>query len=114
MSNLQTTIAEHYVIEPGNMSRYELIFFTYNSAFYDRKMCGVTWLNRCTGGKTFVWPYGNSVYGSYATEKSGINEGDIAPILKDIERRYPGSIKVCGLDAYDENGCWISSRVNAV
>ena len=106
----QTTLAEHYVIEPGNMSRYELLFLKYTSSVTKRAMCAITWLNRERGGKTFVWPEGDTVYASYAIEKSQISIGDIAPILKDVERRWPGSLTTRGLDEFDEYGRWVGTN----
>ena len=47
------------------------------------------------------------VYGSYAVEKSHIGEADLAAILRDIQKRHPGSIReLVGFEEYDENGIW--------
>ena len=44
---------------------------------------------------------------SYAVEKSHIGEADLAAILRDIQKRHPGSIReLVGFEEYDENGIW--------
>ena len=105
---LTSTIIENYILEPGNMSRYELIYTTYLDHSCNVEMCSVTWLKRSRGGVTFVWQKGDSIYSSYALEKlDNVSKSDLAPILADIKKRYPGSIKeLVGFEEYDENGCW--------
>ena len=103
-----TTIVESYILEPGNMSRYNLIFCTYKDPYYKALMCSITWLTTSRGGRTFVWPMGDSIWAGYACEKSDIATVNLAPILLDVRRRFPGSIdRIEGLDGYDENGCWV-------
>ena len=104
----QTTIIDNFILEPGNMSRYELIYTVYNDQFYGGEMCSITWLKRSRGGVTFVWEKGDNIYASYALEKiNGCNIADLAPILRCVEKRYPGSIgELVGFEDYDENGCW--------
>ena len=107
------TIVENFILEPGNMGRYELIFTTYNDYLYDNEMCSITWLKRSRGGCTFVWDKGDSIFASYALEKingrhgNQCNIADLAPILRCVEKRFPGSIReLVGFEDYDENGCW--------
>ena len=104
----QTTVIDNYILEPGNMGRYELIYTVYKDQYYGSEMCSITWLSRSRGGVTFVWEKGENLYAGYVLEKvRHINEGDLAPILMDVKRRYPGSIgEIVGLDAYDEMGRW--------
>ena len=103
----QTTIIDNFVLEPGNMGRYELIYTVYNDQFYGSEMCSITWLKRSRGGVTFVWEKGESIYSGYAQEKIDINMGDLAPILRGVQKRFPGSIgELVGFEDYDEDGCW--------
>ena len=113
MSNLQTNTTQYYVIEPGNMSRYELIYTEYEDPNWCTKMCSIVWLRNGRGGLAFTWPKGDSIYSSYACEKSNIGIADLAPILNDVSRRYPGSIRdLRGFEDYDHSGCWISNACN--
>jgi hypothetical protein len=108
---MSTTIIENYELCPGNMSRYELIFCTYEDYYYKQRMCSLTWLCRSRGGKTLVWPEGENLYMGYATEKSQINEADLVPILIDVKRRFPGSISALnGVGEYDDNGLWVGCK----
>ena len=103
----QTTIIDNFILEPGNMSRYELIYTVYNDYHYGWEVCSITWLKRSRGGMTFVWTKGENIYAGYAQEKMGINMGDLAPILINIKKRFPGSIgELVGFEDYDENGRW--------
>jgi|TARA_R110000823_G_C15951164_1_gene501763 hypothetical protein len=98
------TIIENYVIEPGNMTRYELIYATYTDHYSKNNMCSITWLKRGRGGVTFTWVKRDSIYSHYALEKSGMNAADLAPILLDVKQRFPGSIdEIYGFD-FDING----------
>lgn len=106
--NFQAGLVKHYVLQPGNGTRYDLLYTEYDHGWADKKnMCAITWL-RFDGvaGSTYVWEHGSTVYDHYAVEKCFINDGDLAPILKDVERRFK-SIKVRGFEDYDENGCWV-------
>ena len=112
-----TTIAENFILEPGNMGRYELIYTVYKDHYYDYDMCSITWLKRSRGGCTFVWPKGESIYAHYALEKingrhgTDCNIADLAPILRGVQKRFPDSIpELVGFEDYDENGCWRPSN----
>ena len=95
----------NYVLEPGNCSRYELIYCEYTDYQYGDTMCAVTWLSKLRGGNTLVFTKGENLWASYVLEKSGINEADLAPILCDVKKRFPGSIgEIQGFSEYDENG----------
>ena len=103
----QTTIIDNFILEPGNMSRYELIYTVYTHYHYGTEMCSVTWLDRSRGGKTFVWEKGEAIWAGYALEKVAIAAVNLAPILCAIKKRYPGSIgEIVGFEDYDENGVW--------
>ena len=100
-------MSTHYVIEPGNMSRYELIYTEYTDPNWCTPMSAIVWLSNGRGGLCFTWPKGDSIYASYAFEKSKIGSADLAPILLDVKRRFPGSIReLYGYEAYDENGVY--------
>ena len=99
--------ATNYVIEPGNCTRYELIFCGYVDNVYGDTMCAVTWLNNSRGGNTFTFVKGGNLWQSYVTEKSGIRLPDLAPILCDVKKRFPCAIgELQGFDDYDENGLY--------
>ncbi len=107
LSTSTTPFVKHFIVEPGNMTRYELLYIVYPDSQYDVPHCGVTWLQRGTGGETFVWVKGSSIYSSYVLEKSNINRPDLVPILCSIKKRYPDSIsELVGFEEYDENGLW--------
>jgi len=90
--SMTTTIIENYILEPGNCSRYELIYFEYKDYHYNTPMCSITWLNKSRGGHTFVWARGENIFASYALSKTDIREADLGPILADIKSKFPGSI----------------------
>ena len=99
--------ATNYVLEPGNCSRYEIIYCEYTDYQYGETMCAVTWLNKSRGGNTLVFVKGGNLWASYVLEKSGINAPDLAPILCDVKKRFPGSInEIQGFEEYDDNGLW--------
>ena len=98
----------HYYIEPGNMTRYELLYTEFTDEGYGTHQCAITWLRYGPGGKTFTWTKGGNIWASYALEKSHIGTADLAPILKDVKRRFEGSIgEIVGFEEYDENGVWV-------
>ena len=102
-----TPFVKHFTVEPGNMSRYELLYIVYPDSQYGVPHCGFTWLQRGTGGETFVWPKGSPIYSSYVLEKSNINRPDLVAILCAIKKRYPDSIsELVGFESYDENGLY--------
>jgi hypothetical protein len=86
-----TTIVHNFILEPGNCSRYELIYFEYEDR-RGRSTCSVTWLNKTRGGHTFVWGMGENIFASYALSKTDIREADLSPILAHIKSEFPGSI----------------------
>ncbi len=90
--SMTTTIVENYILEPGNCTRYELIYFEYKNHYCEKQMCSITWLNRTRGGYTFVWERGEKIFASYALGKVNMNRADLGPILSDVKERYPGSI----------------------
>lgn len=97
----------HYYIEPGNMTRYELLYTEFLDSEYKTEQCAITWLRFGTGGYTLTWQKGACLWKSYAVEKSHIGEADLAAILRDIQKRHPGSIReLVGFEEYDENGIW--------
>ena len=99
--------SQHYVIEPGNASRYELLYTEFRDSHYETEQCAITWLRFGTGGYTLTWSKGACLWKSYAVEKSHIGEADLAAILRDIQKRYPNSIReLVGFEEYDENGIW--------
>ena len=74
----------------ANMTRYKLIVGQYEGT--NNKEYFFTWLLNGTGGKTFTWKKGSSLYGSYVTEKSSIGISDLSGILSYIQEQYPESI----------------------
>ena len=98
----------NYVLEPGNCSRYDLLYCEYTDYYYGQTMCAITWLSKeSRGGKTLTFVKGGNLWATYVLEKSGINAPDLAPILCDVKKRFPGSIgEIQGFDSYDENGLW--------
>ena len=100
-------LTSNYILEPGNMTRYDLIYCEYEDHSYGSTMCAITWLSKSRGGKTLTFPKGDHIWASYVLEKSGMNAADLAPILYDVKKRFEGSIgEVQGFDEYDENGLW--------
>jgi len=107
MSNQITPFVKHFTVEPGNMTRYELLFITYPDCQSGMSRCGFTWLSKGSAGKAFVWAKGNTIYSSYACEKSNINRADLIAILCAIKKRYPDSMaEMVGFEDYDENGLY--------
>ena len=115
MSNTESILIEggnlvtsNYVLEPGNCSRYELLYCEYVDCNYGQTMCAITWLcNGSRGGKTLTFVKGDNLWSSYVLEKSGMNAADLAPILYDVKKRFEGSIgEIQGFDEYDKNGLW--------
>ncbi len=107
MSIPTTPYVKHFVVEPGNMTRYELLYSVYEDSQYGVPHCGFTWLSSGTGGKTFVWQKGSPIYSSYVSEKADINRADLVAILCAIKKRYPDSIReLIGFEEYDENGLY--------
>ena len=101
----------NYSVEPGNFTRYELIYCEYRDRHRGDIMCSVTWLNNSRGGKTLTFKKGGNLWASYVLEKSGINEPDLVAILCDVKDRFPGSIGCLeGFDGYDENGLWVGKN----
>ena len=97
----------NYVIEPGNFTRYDLIYCEYLDHKYSETMCSVTWLTKESGGSTLTFRKGANLWANHVLEKSGINKPDLAPILCDVKKRFPGSIgELQGFDEYDENGLY--------
>ncbi len=102
-----TPFVKHFSVEPGNMTRYDLLYIVYADNQYGVPHCGITWLQQGVGGSTYVWPKGSPIYSSYACEKSNINRTDLVAILCAIKKRYPDSIsELFGFEEYDENGLW--------
>tara|TARA_B100000287_G_C20196187_1_gene608151 strand:+ start:204 stop:533 length:330 start_codon:yes stop_codon:yes gene_type:complete len=87
-----TTIVHNFILEPGNCSRYELVYFEYEDMYYGKPMCSVTWLNKTRGGHTFIWRRGESIFASYALTKTDISEADLGPILAYIKSEFTDSI----------------------
>jgi len=102
-----TPFVKHFTVEPGNMTRYELLYSVYEDSQYGVPHCSFTWLWKGTGGETFVWPKGSPIYSSYVSEKVNINRTDLVAILCSIKKRYPESItELIGFEEYDENGLY--------
>jgi len=79
-------MTELHIFE-ANMTRYKLIVGQYEGA--NNEECFFTWLLNGTGGKTFTWKKGSSLYGSYVTDKSSIGISDLSGILSYIQDQYP-------------------------
>ena len=71
----------------ANMTRYKLVVGQYEGV--NSEMCFFTGLVNGTGGKTFTWKKGDSLYASYVLEKSDIGMSDLAGILSYIQLQYP-------------------------
>ena len=107
MSNHHTPFAKHFTVEPGNMTRYELLYIVYTDSNYNTQRCGFTWLNNGASGETFTWTKGATIFSSYACGKSNIHLTDLIAILCAIKARYPLSIEsLVGFEEYDENGLY--------
>ena len=105
MSIPVTPFVKHFTVEPGNMTRYELLYSVYEDSQHGVPHCSLTWLWKGTCGETFVWPKGSIIHSSYVCEKSSINRPDLIAILSSIKKRYPDSIsELVGFEEYDENG----------
>ena len=107
MTEQITPFVKHFTMEPGNMTRYELLYIVYWDSQCNTSRCGFTWLNKGSSGETFVWEKGSTIYSSYACEKSNIHRTDLIAILYAIKKRYPDSIEtIVGFEDYDENGLY--------
>jgi len=107
MSNQITPFVKHFIAEPGNMTRYELLYITYTDSDTQSARCGFTWLNNGVTGETLVWAKGSTIYSSYVCEKSGIHRTDLIAILCSIKKRYPDSIEsLVGFEEYNEDGLY--------
>ena len=107
MSKHHTPFTKHFTVEPGNMTRYELLYIVYTDSNYNTQRCGFTWLNNGASGETFTWPKGETIFSSYACEKSNIHRTDLIAILRSVKQRYSDSIKdIVGFEDYDENGLY--------
>ena len=107
MTNQTTPFVNHFTVEPGNMTRYELLFVEYTDCQYNTPRCGFTWLSKGASGETFVWAKGSTIYSSYACEKSNIHRTDLIAILYAIKKMFPDSIEtIVGFEDYDENGLY--------
>ena len=100
-----------YILEPGDSTRYELIYSEHQHHFYkDRIMCAVTWLTQTRGGIMYTWPKGEAMEGmGYVKEKfapygHSLSSRSVGYILCDVYVRFPGSIgslgNYSGFDAY--------------
>lgn len=109
MSNQTTPFVKHFIVEPGNMTRYELLYIIYLDSQSGMPRCGFTWLSSGSAGETFVWAKGSTIFSSYACEKSNIHRSDLVAILCAIKKRYSDSInELVGFEEYDENGLYRS------
>lgn len=107
MSINHTPFARHFIVEPGNMTRYELLYIVYTDTNYGTQRCGFTWLNSGGSGETFTWPKGSTIFSSYACGNSKVHRTDLIAILCAIKARYPESIeRLVGFEEYDENGLY--------
>ena len=107
MTEQITPFVKHFTMEPGNMTRYELLYIVYWDSQCNTSRCGFTWLNKGSSGETFVWEKGSTIYSSYACEKSNIHRTDLIAILHAIKKRYPDSIgAIVGFEDYDESGLY--------
>lgn len=100
----------HYILEPGNSTRYELIYTEYK---HDRTastgepsgctMCSITWLTQTRGGIMYTWPKGSRidtigyVKEKFAPRGHSISTQCVGYILYDVYYRFPGSIGSIGL-----------------
>lgn len=98
-------IPVHYILEPGNGTRYELIYSEYK---HDPTvstgepsgctMCSITWLTQTRGGIMYTWPKGYSldtmgyVKEKFAPRGHSISTQCVGYILCDVAYRFPGSI----------------------
>ena len=95
----------HYILEPGNATRYELIYTEYKhdpTASTGEPsgctMCSITWLTQTRGGIMYTWPKGNSldtidyVKEKFAPRGHSIPTQCVGYILCDVYYRFPGSI----------------------
>ena len=95
----------HYILEPGNGTRYELIYSEYK---HDPTvstgepsgctMSSITWFTQTRGGIMYTWPKGNSldtidyVKEKFAPRGHSIPTQCVGYILCDVYYRFPGSI----------------------
>tara|TARA_R110000824_G_scaffold399530_1_gene605106 strand:- start:155 stop:787 length:633 start_codon:yes stop_codon:yes gene_type:complete len=95
----------HYILEPGNGTRYELIYSEYKhdpssptGEPYGCTMCSITWLTQTRGGIMYTWPKGNSldtigyVKEKFAPRGHSISTQCVGYILCDVFYRFQGSI----------------------
>ena len=109
MSQYET---KHFVFEPGNMSRYEIVLSPFRrdgdtseppSSFV------VTWLNG-NAPRSFLIPHRfDIIFESYISSKTDIGRADLAAILFSIMNNTRGVIQsIVGFDQYDNNGVYVS------
>ena len=83
----------NYRLEPGNATRYELLYTEYEDYRTGETKCCITWLiNSGNGGPSFSWPKGEAVSLSYGADRMGIRYGCFVEIMKDIKTRFPGAL----------------------
>lgn len=85
-------IMNRSVFEPGNGTRYDVVFGEYED-INQNNYCLISWLAKGgTGGPSFTWSTGSHVDLSYFCEKTGIGLADSAAILSWIKDSHPESI----------------------
>ena len=103
----------HFIFEPGNMTRYELVVSPFRRDGDTSKPPNsfvVTWLNG-SSPQSFLIPRSNAIlYEHYIASKTNICLADLAAILFSIMNNTRGIIKsIVGFEQYDANGVYVRS-----
>jgi len=101
----------HFVFEPGNMTRYELVVSPFRrdgDASKPPSAFVVTWLNG-RSAQSLLIPRSNAViHENYIASKTDICRADLAAILFSVMNNTRGIIKsIVGFEQYDNNGVYV-------
>ena len=98
---------EYWDHEPGDCTRYPILYGTYEDPYYGTRYV-LTYLNRGTGGRSFVWDHGMTVDLSDFMEKTGIcNTTTAAVLLRFMENKGHPVYECRTLSNYNQHGLWV-------
>ena len=97
---------EYTNLEPGDCSRYQLLYGTYECPYYGTRYI-LTYLDRGTGGRSFVWDNNMSIDMGYFMEKTGVcNPTTAAVLLRFMENKGHSIMECRTLSNYNQHGLW--------
>ena len=109
----QSYETQHFVFEPGNMTRYEILVTPFRCDRDSSKPPEsylVTWLDGYKPA-SFVIPQANqTIFEADIKSRSPFNQSDLAAILFSIYNNTDSIVgDIVGFDNYDERGVYVSS-----